>query len=372
MEACWLAIPGFVIWLVILMLPWRPWSTRESLDGQPSLSMPLDDVTVLIPARNEAAVIARTLHSVALQGHGQRIILIDDQSTDDTIVEARNTGLNNLDVLRGAPMPDDWTGKLWALEQGRRRVESDYILLLDADIELLPGTLPALLNKLVTERYGMVSLMAFLRMESFWEKLLMPAFIYFFKLLYPFHLSNTGSKYVAAAAGGCILIESRILNDIGGFESLKEALIDDCMLARRVRDHGAGTWIGLTRSAKSHRRYDNFAVIRDMVARTAYTQLHYSVLLLTVCTLLMIAAFLLPIVAFFSLNPVSMPLALATFLIMGVTYVPTLKYYGLNPAWAAALPVTGLLYLLMTWNSAFRHWRGISAVWKNRTYRRQA
>lgn len=371
MEVWWLAIPACVVWFIILVLPWRPWSTRESLDGDPSLSMPLDAVTVLIPARNEASVIGRTLHSVAAQGDGHRVILIDDQSSDDTVVEALNTGLNNLEVLHGAPMPDDWTGKLWALEQGRRRVASDYILLLDADIELLPGTLPALLNKLIAERRALVSLMAFLRMDSFWEKLLMPAFIYFFKLLYPFHLSNTGSKYVAAAAGGCILIETRILNDIGGFESLKQALIDDCMLARHVREHGGSTWLGLTHSARSHRRYDNLDGIRDMVVRTAYTQLHYSVLLLITCTLLMAAAFLLPVIALFTLDTISVLLSLATFLIMGVTYIPTLKYYDLHPAWAAALPVTGLLYLLMTWNSAMRHWRGTSAVWKDRTYRRQ-
>lgn len=371
MEAIWLAIPGCVIWFVILLLPWRPWSTRESLDGDPGLSGDLDTVTVLIPARNEASVIARTLRSVASQGTGHRIILIDDQSSDGTADEARTTGLDNLQILPGTPMPDGWTGKLWALEQGRRCVDSHYILLLDADIELLPGTLPALLHKLRTEHYGLVSLMACLRMESFWEKLLMPAFIYFFKLLYPFHLSNRGSRFVAAAAGGCILIETRILNEMSGFASLKHALIDDCTLARHVREQGAGTWVGLTHSARSHRSYESFSVIRDMVARTAYTQLNYSVSLLMLCTLLMGAAFLFPVIALLSLETIPMTLAVATFIIMGMTYLPTLKYYGLPVAWCAALPAIGLLYLLMTWGSAVRHWRGAGATWKDRMYRAQ-
>lgn len=371
MEALWLALPGCLIWFVILLLPWRPWSTRESLDADPSLPSALDAVTVLIPARNEAAVIARTLHSVADQGRGHRIIVIDDQSGDGTADAALATGLDNLEVIRGGPMPEGWTGKLWALEQGRRQVRSRYSLLLDADIELRPGTLPALLRKLESEQRQMVSLMAFLRMESFWEKLLMPAFIYFFKLLYPFHLSNRGSPRVAAAAGGCILIDNRTLQDLGGFDSLKQALIDDCTLARRVRDNGGRTWLGLTHSALSHRRYDRLGVIWDMVARTAYTQLHYSVVLLILCTVIMSAAYLLPVVALFLPQTTAVVLGLVTLAMMWATYTPTLRYYGLSPAWAVAMPLIGGLYLLMTWSSALRHWRGVSAVWKDRNYRRQ-
>ncbi|MEJ2761734.1 MAG: glycosyltransferase, partial [Gammaproteobacteria bacterium] len=221
MDPAWFALPGCLIWIAILVLPWRPWSARESLDGDTSLPDDLDDVTVLIPARNEQDCIARTLRSVAAQGRGHRIILIDDQATDATVAEAAGLNLAGLRILPGQTLPPGWTGKLWALEQGRREAATDYLLLLDADIELLPGTLPALRAKLRSEGRQLVSLMAFLRMQNFWEKLLMPAFIYFFKLLYPFHLSNSGSRFTAAAAGGCILIESRALAAAGGFAAIR-------------------------------------------------------------------------------------------------------------------------------------------------------
>lgn len=369
MDPVWWAVPGCAIWLAILALPWRPWSTRETLDGDTSRSDALDGITVLIPARNEADCIARTLTSVAAQGRGHRILLIDDQSSDGTAAVAERLGLAGLRILPGQPLPPEWTGKLWALEQGRREADTDYLLLLDADIELLPGTLPALLAKLRGERRQMVSLMAFLRMESFWEKLLMPAFIYFFKLLYPFSLSNRGSRFTAAAAGGCILIEARALAAAGGFGAIRDALIDDCSLARRIRDGGGSTWIGLTRSARSHRRYDSLGVIWDMVARTAYTQLYYSPLLLGLCTLLMGAAFVLPVAALF-LSGAAAVSGLIALALMWISYLPTLKYYKMQPAWTLALPLIGALYLLMTWSSAVRHWRGRSAMWKDRIYAR--
>lgn len=372
MDPSWYALPGCLIWIAILALPWRPWSTRESLDGDTSLPDDLDDVTVLIPARNEQECIARTLRSVAAQGRGHRIILIDDQSTDATVAEAVGLNLPGLHILTGQALPPGWTGKLWALEQGRHEADSDYLLLLDADIELLPGTLPALLAKLRSEGRQLVSLMAFLRMQSFWEKLLMPAFIYFFKLLYPFHLSNSGSRFIAAAAGGCILIESRALSTAGGFAAIQGALIDDCRLARRIRDSGGGTWIGLTHSACSRRRYEGLGVIWDMVARTAYTQLHYSPWLLGLCTLLMAAAFLLPVAALFMADSAAAAVAAAALALMWISYLPTLKYYNLHPAWGLALPAVGALYMLMTWSSAWRHWQGSSAVWKDRVYDRQA
>jgi hopene-associated glycosyltransferase HpnB len=372
METAWLVLPGCLIWTGILLLPWRPWSTRETLDADPSLPDDLQGVTVIIPARNEEECIGRTLKSVAAQGRGHEILLVDDQSTDATVAEARNLGLTNLRILQGTALPPDWTGKLWALEQGRGAAANDYLLLLDADIELLPGTLPALLEKLRSERRQMVSLMAFLRMHSRWEKLLMPAFIYFFKLLYPFHLSNSGSRFSAAAAGGCILIESRALAAAGGFAAIRDALIDDCRLARLVRKAGGSTWIGLTHSARSHRHYESLRVIWDMVARTAYTQLHYSPWLLGLCTLLMTAAFIAPIAALFTGEGTTVMTGAFSLVLMWISYLPTLKYYNISASWALALPAVGTLYLLMTWSSAIRHWKGSSAVWKDRVYDRQA
>ena len=368
MNPVWLVLPGLFIWGIILLLPWRPWSTRESLDADPGLTTDLSGVTVLIPARDEARYIVETLTSVARQGRGHNILLIDDGSSDGTAAVAESLKLANLKIINGAPLAPGWSGKLWALEQGRQAAESEFLLLLDADIKLNPGLLPALLGKLQQDDLSMVSLMAFLRMQTAWEKMLMPAFIYFFKLLYPFRLSNSRSRLIAAAAGGCILIDRQVLEEIGGFAILKGALIDDCSLARQVKDNGHTTWTGLTHSVLSQRHYDDLHSIWSMVARTAFTQLRYSTLLLLLCTFLMLSAFVLPLAGLFTGHAACTILSCLTLLLMAGSYFPTLKYYGVNIFWAATLPVTGLLYLLMTWWSAFNHWRGIGAAWKGRRY----
>ncbi|MFT5350366.1 MAG: hopene-associated glycosyltransferase HpnB, partial [Gammaproteobacteria bacterium] len=295
-----------------------------------------------------------------------------DQSTDKTVELAKQADLQKLTIIKGLPLADGWSGKLWALEQGRLKVDTAHILLLDADIELQAGTISALLIKLESKELDLVSLMAFLRMKSFWEILLMPAFIYFFKLLYPFAISNSDSKLVSAAAGGCILVNTNRLDKIGGFAALKDELIDDCSLAKHIKHAGGRTWIGLSHSAISHRCYDTLQTIWDMVARTAYTQLHYSPALLLLCTLLMILAFVLPIYSIFVTDLPIVLLSLLVYLMMIFTYLPVLRYYGRKPLWACTLPFTAVLYLCMTWSSAFRHWRGTGAIWKNRTYARPA
>ena len=369
MDWSLLALPGFLAWLIILILPWRPWSTRESLDADPALQADLSRVTVLIPARNEQDVIAETLDALATQGHGLRTILIDDQSTDATSAIAKQKNVENFKIINGQSVPPGWSGKLWALEQGRRQVNTEFILLLDADIQLQPGTIATLLLKLDQKQLDMVSLMARLRMKNFWEKLLMPAFVFFFKLLYPFHLSNSISQHVAAAAGGCILIKSSTLTGIGGFESLRECLIDDCALAKKIKNNGGRIWIGLTHSAISLRRYEHLQVIWNIVARTAFTQLHFSCFLLILCTFLMLAAFALPIIALVAPAIPSRILGILTLAIMFSCYLPVLKYYAMNPLWGLSLPVTGMLYLAMTWSSAHRYLFRTGARWKDRHYR---
>jgi len=368
MDPFWLAIPGLVIWSAITVLPWRPCSTRESLDGTSTTSADLSHISVIIPARNEEVGITTTLNALAVQGQGLRILLVDDESDDRTVELANSLGLDGLTLIKGKELEPGWSGKLWALEQGLSQVETDYILLLDADIELKPGTVHALLNKMQEKDYQLVSLMAFLRMQSAWETLLMPAFIYFFKLLYPFHISNSESRLIAAAAGGCILTTTQTINNIGGFASLKSELIDDCALARRVKDSGSRTWIGLTHSAVSHRPYDDLTTIWNMVTRTAFIQLRYSRLLLLVCTILMLCAFLLPVITLCLQDTVAFVLALTSLVLMAISFLPTLKYYGVNQLLALTLPLTGMLYLMMTWNSAIKHWRGMGSSWKGRTY----
>lgn len=360
------------LWLFIFLLPFRPWSTRESLDAETGTTCEsLDDITVIIPARNEAENIAATMAGLKAQGERINIVLVDDQSTDDTAKLARQHGPENLRVLPGKPLPAGWTGKLWAQEQGRLQVSTEHVLLLDADIRLEPGILAALTEKIRDKKLDFLSLMAVPHMKTFWEKLLMPAFVYFFKLLYPFRLSNSGSRLVAAAAGGCILVRNRVLTDIGGFGALKDALIDDCSLARKVKSRGFRTWMGLTHSVKSIRPYGGLMDIWNMVARTAFTQLKYSLTLLMVCTLLMAAAYIAPVTGLFSPLTTERYIAAAALILMALTMLPTLRYYRRSPLWALLMPIAGMLYLAMTWSSAIRYRRGERSRWRGRSYDRQ-
>ncbi len=368
MDPLWLVVPGCAIWSAILLLPWRPWSTQPAFDAPtPAAAPDLHDVTVLIPARNECDGIGRTLRSLATQGENLRIILVDDQSTDGTAEAARQCALPGLRIVNGEALPAGWTGKLWAQEQGLRHVESRLVLQLDADIELVPGTIAGLREQMDSRDLGLVSLMARLAMEGPWERALMPAFVFFFRLLYPFHLSNSRSRLVAAAAGGCILIRTDILRQMGGFGALKGALIDDCTLAAAVKASGHRTWVGLTHSAISHRAYRDLGSVWEMVARTAFTQLRHSALLLLFCTVVMLAAFVLPVVAL-GQSGTAQIMALATLALMAMSYIPTLRYYDIPSIWSMALPLAGVLYLLMTWTSAWRHWFGAGALWKERSY----
>ncbi len=374
MEFIWnlFALAGAAIWLTILLLPWRPWRTSEFLDVvQAFPAEDLSEITVLIPARNEAEMIQTTLPSVHAQGRGLHIIVVDDQSTDGTAQVARKVSGENLLILSGKPPPSGWTGKLWALEQGRSHIRTPITLLLDADIELQPGIIGELRRAMKAKNVAMISLMAVLRMQTFWERLLMPAFVYFFKLLYPFHLSNSLSSKVAAAAGGCILLETRLLEEIGGFSALRGELIDDCALARRVKSLGNKTWMGLSHSVKSLRPYDGLGAIWNTVARTGFTQLHYSSLLLILCTAVMVVSFLVPVIGLF------LPTAMATILCgvalsgMIISYLPTLTFYQMSRWWALAMPLIGTLYLAMTWTSAIRYWLGKGSQWKGRAYKTQ-
>ena len=368
MDPAWLVIPGVILWTGILVLPWQPWRNRETLEADGNTGADLSDVTVLIPARNEADVIAETLLSLVSQGHNLRIVLVNDQSTDTTEAVASRLKFDNLTIINGKPLEPGWSGKLWALQQGLAQVKTKTILLLDADIRLEPGAIPALQARMQQHDLHLVSLLAFLRMDSFWEKLLMPAFVYFFKLLYPFHLSNKGSRTIAAAAGGCILLRSASLEQAGGFKAIKNSLIDDCALARQFRHAGFATWIGLSHSARSRRSYDGLSGIWNMVARTAFTQLRYSFILLVLCSFLLTAGFVLPLAGLFCADPVTRLLAVTGIFLMAASYLPTLRYYAIHPLWCAAFPLAGALYLLMTWSSAWRYWSGAGADWKQRSY----
>ncbi|MXS84959.1 glycosyltransferase [Nitrosomonas sp. HPC101] len=365
----YMTLVGTLCWWAILLAPWQAWNVREQLE--PSVDTEetrqfLRDVTVLIPARNEAQFIDRTLNCLQMQGGDVRIIVIDDQSEDRTAVLAERPGV---EIISGTNPPKGWSGKLWALDQGLQQVRTRYTLLLDADISLSPGILEALLNKAYQENLSLVSIMAKLPVQRFLERLLVPAFIFFFKLLYPFKLSNEPKSRVAAAAGGCILVKTRVLKSVDAFASIRDALIDDCTLAARVKQAGFKTWIGLSHAVQSHRGYDSLAAIWNTVARTAFTQLHYSMLLLFLCTLFMISMFwCAPLFAIIYTDTVFVISSAFAWLAMLIVYTSVLRFYQSSPFWGVALPVIGTLYLLMTWTSALRYWCGTRAHWKNRRY----
>ena len=372
------AAAALLAWLAVLLAPWQPHRTRERLEADPAAPDDLSAVSVLIPARDEAAVIARTLSALRLQGERLEVIVVDDQSTDGTReicarFAAEESSAMAVSVVAGSSLPSGWAGKLWALEQGFGLVRRPFTLLLDADIELGARTVPALLRRAEEQDAALVSVLAELHCESWIEKLLAPAFVFFFKLLYPFALANDRRRRIAAAAGGCMLVRTSDLRALGGFASIRGALIDDCSLAAALKRAGGVTWLGLSHSVRSLRAYG----LRDfwrMVARSAFTQLRYSLPLLLAVTLAMLVVLVTPPAALTAALLVDGPhypaasLAASSWLALCIAYWPVVRFYRLWPLWTIALPIAAALFLAMTWDSALAYWRGTRATWKNRRY----
>ncbi len=363
------AVICLLIWSSIMLLPWKPWDTGQNLDAAPEFAdADLSDVTVLIPARNEEEVIGDTLRALMEQGKGLNIILVNDKSWDRTSDIAREICGDSIKIINGLDLPKGWTGKVWALDQGFKHVSTPKTLLMDADIKLDAGMLATALAAKDHNGLNMLSLLAWLRMESFWEKLMMPAFVYFFKMLYPFKLANFKKSRVAAAAGGFILVDTEALRKIKAFECIRSELIDDCALAKQLKNAGFSTWIGLTHSVHSLRRYEGLGGIWNMIARTAFTQLKYSLFLLLCVTFIMLVMFFGHIAGLCYGGTIIWLLSWVSFTLMVITYLPVLSYYRRSYLWALVLPFTALLYLLMTWSSAWRHWKGHTGRWKGREY----
>jgi hopene-associated glycosyltransferase HpnB len=361
-----------VAWITLLILPIRPAGTRERLDAESPESVDLSDVTALIPARDEADTIEKTLDALAHQGTGLTVIVVDDQSTDDTGSRVRNwAGANRFKELRlieGSNPPEHWLGKVWAQSQGFAHVDTALVLLIDADIELDPGMLASLRTKITGPGLGLISVMARLRTDSFWERLLAPAYVYFFKLLYPFALVNSPASKIAAAAGGCMLVQREALEKIGGFDALRDAIIDDCRLAGLIKQAGYPIWLGLTRGVNSTRPCDSLADIWNLVTRSAFAELEFSVARLLICTIAMLILFVVPVIAPLAVSGPSAWIAALALAAMLASYTPMLRYYGLSPLRALTLPLVAVGYLAMTWHSALRYWRGTRTVWKSRIY----
>jgi hopene-associated glycosyltransferase HpnB len=381
-----IAALSLLAWLYLVLLHGRFWLCSERLnDDIPELDR-WPTVAAVVPARNEEDTVAAVLASLVGQDYPGRlsVTLVDDRSDDATRARAEAVAAGNPDraseILTGQPLPAGWSGKLWAVHQGigeaiRRHDSVEFIFLSDADIGHAPDTLRRLVGNAVAEKRDLVSLMAKLNCVTFWERLLIPAFVFFFQKLYPFPRANDERSRTAAAAGGCVLIRRAALERIGGIAAIRGALIDDCSLAKAVKRSGGRLWLGLAEGTRSLRVYRDLAPIWMMVARSAFTQLRYSALLLAGTALGMILLYLVPpllvLTAPIHGDAAAAIIAAVAWLLVAVAYLPTVRYYRQPPALALTLPVAGLLYLGMTLDSARRHWWGRGSRWKGRDYGRQ-
>jgi hopene-associated glycosyltransferase HpnB len=330
-------------------------------------------VVAVVPARNEADVIARSIGSLLRQDYAGpfRVVLVDDGSSDGTAAVARTLeGERRLDVLSGTELPAGWTGKLWALEQGIRHANAqgdpvDYFLLTDADIGHAPDNLRTLVGRAEQDGRVLVSLMAELWCTSWAERFLIPAFVYFFQMLYPFAWVARRDRRIAAAAGGCTLVRHDALARAGGIAAIRSEIIDDCALARRLKDQGP-IWLGLTRRATSLRPYGGFLKIGSMIARSAYAQLGYSPLALAGTIAGMAVVYLIPPVLALLHDGPARWLGLSAWLVMALTFQPMLRFYRQSPLWGLALPVIGAFYAAYTLESALQYRAGKGGMWKGR------
>lgn len=374
----WLVLAWLMlaIWLVLLFGRggfWRANVRDTSLVAD--IEGPLPLVIAIIPARDEADMIAGTLSSLFRQDYAGsfQVILVDDQSSDGTSDVARKIASemavqDRLIILAGAPLAAGWTGKLWAVHQGiieASKSTPTFIWLSDADITYQPDTLTNLVRYARSGGFVLTSLMARLRCESVAERWLIPAFIFFFEMLYPFAWVNDPKSKMAGAAGGSMLVRREALEAAGGIASIRGALIDDCALGAKLKMQGP-IWLGLTNRALSMRAYPRLRDIGKMVSRSAYAQLRYSPLWL-VGTILGMALVYLgpPVLALFAADDIAFP-ALLAWIIMSVMFVPILRFYHLSPLRAPALPLIALAYLAFTLNSAYQHARGRGGMWKGR------
>lgn len=356
------------IWLYLLLGRRTAW--RSDTEVGRAASWP--DVAAVIPARNEEAAIAEAVGSLAKQNYGGRfhIVVVDDDSTDATVARARAAAPPELLMLvRAGALPSGWTGKLWALAEGVReaaRLDPAYFLFTDADIVHPADSLSRLVARAEREGYSLVSYMATLRCRTFAERALVPAFVYFFFLLYPPRSIRDPRSRMAGAAGGCILLRRRALEKIGGLEAIRGELIDDCALARAVKHGGGQIWLGLNEPTRSVRDYRSLSEVARMISRTAFTQLRYSAALLAGTLLAMALVFVVPPVLAIGAAGPARALGALAWLLMSLAWMPALHYYRRSPVWAPFLPLVAAFYAGCTMHSALAHWRGAGGLWKGR------
>lgn len=358
------------IWAGLLAFRGAFWRIERRPAPQPAATG--RSVVAVIPARDEARFIGGAVGSLLAQDYAGelKVVVVDDNSSDGTADIARAAGPpNRVTVVPGRAMPPGWTGKLWALDQGlavAALMQPDYVLLTDADIVHTPGNVRDLVARAEGQGYDLVSLMVRLHCKGFWERLLIPAFVFFFFKLYPPRWVASPARATAAAAGGCILLRREVLERIGGVGSIRHAIIDDCALARRVKSAGR-IWLGLGDGAKSVRPYGGCRALWDMIARCAFAQLRFSAAILTATTAMMALTYLAPL--FLALGPVGIgarALGIVTWMAMSAAFVPMLRFFAC-PLWLAPLlPLIAVFYMAATITSAVQFWRGRGGAWKGR------
>lgn len=375
MIAVSLAAMALAIWIYLVFARGGFWLGRERDDGNPALPVVPPQVVIVVPARNEAENIAQSVTSLLSQDYpALSLVLVDDDSNDGTADIARRAAAargseSRLIIVNSGTLPPRWTGKLWAVKQGiavaEEKFAPKYLLLTDADIVHAPDTASWLVAHAETHRRVLVSLTARWRCENLAERVHIPAFIFFFQMLYPFAWVNRPDHLMAGAAGGCMLVRADALRAAGGIDSIRDALIDDCALAKELKKHGP-IWLGLTDRVRSIRPYTTWGDIRRMVARSAYAQLGYSPLILAGTIAGLVLTYLVPpVMALFASGWAQLFGAVA-WALMAISFQPTLRFYRLLPLWGVALPAISFLFMLYTLDSAYQYAAGKGGAWKGR------
>jgi hopene-associated glycosyltransferase HpnB len=377
-----IAVSACAVWAYLLTMRGGFWCARDRDDRSDAPAItptPWPSVVAIVPARNEAGVIGIAVASLLAQDYPGRlrVVVVDDHSTDGTATVARGAAAaakadDRLTVLSAPDLPAGWTGKPWAMHAGTAHVDAmtpapDYLLFTDADIDYVPHTLGHLVMRAESRGLALTSLMAKLRVDSAAERALVPAFIFFFQMLYPFAWVNDPKRSMAAAAGGCMLVRRASLAASGGIAAIRSALIDDCALARNLKHQGP-IWLGLTQRARSLRASESFSDLQHMVRRSAYAQLKYSPLLLLATALAMMLAYLAPPLLTILTTGVARWAGAAAWGMMALAFAPTLAFYGVSRWWGVFLPAIAGVYLVFTLESAWQHGRGRGGLWKGRTY----
>ncbi len=364
-----IALLSLCLWVYLFAAHGRFWMSSPEL--APAMPQEHPDVDIIVPARDEAATIGSVIGSLLTQDYRGRfrVTLVDDDSSDDTALLAG--AADDLNVLRLTSKPDEWSGKLWALHQGLLATSAPLVLFTDADIVHDPRHLSTLVAKLHGGGLGMVSEMVRLHCESLAERALVPAFVYFFQMLYPFHKVSDPRSGLAAAAGGTVLIRRDVVTQIGGLEAIHATLIDDVALAKAAKKV-APIFLGHSGLAASLRRYPRFADIWSMITRTAFTQLSFSSILLGLTLIGLMLVWWVPVWELSFGRDISRAFGVGGCILAALSYQPTLRRYHRNPLWALALPLIAAFYMAATAVSALNHWRGAGAQWKNRSYEKDA